>query len=268
MDLKNNFLFDKHQLNVCCKVCPYLLLILKTYIYIFQAKVFYKRILLQSFAGNYNNCEDKFISNQKTLLESGKSSDMSIVVGETKIPVHKLILATHSPVFEAMFSHNDTREAQEQVVNIPDFDVDVMKEFLLYIYTGIKPQNDRLTVDLLAVADKVCHYQYLYQFIMFKHFFQYQVLGLKTYCENKMLSFLSIDNVVHAFILADMYACPDLKSNCLNFIASNFDQVMQTKDWIQLCKTRNDLMVEVCEGIPVKNQQTSKGTSVARRLKM
>lgn len=103
----------------------------------------------------------------KTLLESGNHSDVTIIVDKTKIPVHKTLLIAQSPVFDAMFSHDETLEAQKQEVNIPDVSLDVMKDFLLYIYTGAKPKSDRLTINLLAVADKVFHIQYLYAFVMF-----------------------------------------------------------------------------------------------------
>lgn len=54
-----------------------------------------------------------------------------------------------------MFSHDCTKEAQEKKVIIPDVSIDAMKDFLQFIYTGVKPQNDSLSPELLTLADKV-----------------------------------------------------------------------------------------------------------------
>ena len=48
-----------------------------------------------------------------------------------------------------------TKESQENKVDIPDASVDVMKDFLLFIYTGVTPEGDRLSLELLTLADKV-----------------------------------------------------------------------------------------------------------------
>ncbi|KAH9389955.1 hypothetical protein TYRP_007504, partial [Tyrophagus putrescentiae] len=219
----NNYLIDKHQLNVCLK-----------------AKVFYNRLSLHSFTGTYNHSEMAFSSNQKALFESGKHSDVTIVVGKTKIPAHKSILCAHSPVFDAMFSNKNTIEAQTSVVNISDVSADVMKDFLLFIYSGIKPKSDRLTVYLLEAANK------------------YQVLDLKIMCENHLISILCIKNVVDFFYLADMYNASNLKENCLKFISCNFDKVMLTDDWAKLGRFRYSLMVEATKAIALKNKQSAK----------
>ncbi len=91
---------------------------------------------------------------QLTFLNSGKNSDITIIVENTKILAHKAFLSAHSPVFEAMFSYNDTKEAQKQEIEITDVSNEVFKIFLLFIYTGIKPKTEFF--NLLIVAEKVC----------------------------------------------------------------------------------------------------------------
>ena len=90
---------------------------------------------------------------QLALFENKKNSDVTIVVNNTKILAHKTILFTHSPVFEAMFKHKNTKEAQEHKIYITDVTIEVLKIFLLFIYTGIKPKNE--FSNLLIVAEKV-----------------------------------------------------------------------------------------------------------------
>lgn len=54
-----------------------------------------------------------------------------------------------------MFSHKNTKEALEHKVVISGVLPDVLKEFLKFIYTGVKPNWISLPFELLAVAEKV-----------------------------------------------------------------------------------------------------------------
>ncbi len=93
------------------------------------------------------------------LLNSGTLSDFTVVVGDKEeqqqIPVHRERLAACSPVFAAMFRHENTKEAQERQVMIPDVRAEVFKDFLQFVYTGVRPKCGRLTTELLTLADKV-----------------------------------------------------------------------------------------------------------------
>ena len=105
------------------------------------------------------------------LLESGTLSDFTVVVGkgdkkeqQQQIPVHKALLAARSPVFAAMFRHEDTKEAQESQVVITDVRAEVFKDLLQHLYTGVKPKCGRLTTELLTLADKVFGFCVLFYF--------------------------------------------------------------------------------------------------------
>ena len=92
----------------------------------------------------------KISSDYQELFQSGKWSDVTLVVGDTELKAHKLILSARSPVFAALFV-----EMQESKVTITDVSADVLQEVLRYIYTGkveaLKDNADKL----LAAADKV-----------------------------------------------------------------------------------------------------------------
>ena len=64
------------------------------------------------------------------------------------------MLASRSPVFEAMFEH-DTIELSEGVIEIPDVRSEVCEEFLRYLYTGKCRSACRFADELLVLADKV-----------------------------------------------------------------------------------------------------------------
>lgn len=65
-----------------------------------------------------------------------------------------IVSIARSPVFAAMFEH-EMEERKTKRVTIADIDADVLKEMLLYIYTGQTPNLSRIADCLLAAADKV-----------------------------------------------------------------------------------------------------------------
>ena len=97
----------------------------------------------------------------QSLLDNGKSSDVTLLVGgghfgEVKeFRAHRLVLTTRSEVFAAMFDHSDTKEAQEGRVEISDVSADVFEQFLRFIYTGKADQLERFGLDLFSLSDKV-----------------------------------------------------------------------------------------------------------------
>uniref|UniRef100_A0A7E4V3P1 BTB domain-containing protein n=1 Tax=Panagrellus redivivus TaxID=6233 RepID=A0A7E4V3P1_PANRE len=82
------------------------------------------------------------------------TTDVTIVVGNDRLKVHRGYLSMISPVFCAMFAH-DCAEAKSGVVNITDFDFETVKNALEYCYgknTGVKSTLE--VVGMLRFADK------------------------------------------------------------------------------------------------------------------
>ena len=70
--------------------------------------------------------------------------------------MHKFVLAAHSEMFSAMFSHNDTVENIQSRLKIKDFNPDIVGQMLKYLYVGELPEEvaiENLT-ELLKIADK------------------------------------------------------------------------------------------------------------------
>ena len=85
--------------------------------------------------------------------QNGHCTDVQLVVGERVFPVHKIILAARSPVFNAMFS-NAMTESTSGIVNITDVDPDVLEQLLRFMYTGELHHSASCSKRLAAVADK------------------------------------------------------------------------------------------------------------------
>ena len=103
---------------------------------------------------------DKFSDEMKAalddLLESGRHSDVTLVVDGNHYHVHKNMLSTRSPVFDAMFRHEDTKEAQEGRVVIEDVPKEEFEAFLKYLYLCEIPEKELVGEQLLMLADMVC----------------------------------------------------------------------------------------------------------------
>jgi hypothetical protein len=61
--------------------------------------------------------QQSFVDNQLLLLDKGTMADFTIEVRDAnnhkQFSVHKCMLAAHSEVFRAMFTHDDMRESIE-----------------------------------------------------------------------------------------------------------------------------------------------------------
>lgn len=81
----------------------------------------------------------------KMLFENQIGCDCTVVVIEQSkddviFPVHRAILMSSSPVFQAMFE-NDMQEKKNSEVRIEDIPSDAVKLMLDYIYGGVLPTN-------------------------------------------------------------------------------------------------------------------------------
>ena len=110
--------------------------------------------------------DSQLADNMNDLLENGLFSDMALKIGDKKIPVHKAILASRSPVFAAMFQH-DLKETKQGYVAITDLELDILEEMLKFIYTGKVENLDTMADSLLAAADKVSIFS-LYSFYFWR----------------------------------------------------------------------------------------------------
>lgn len=162
------------------------------------------------------------------LVASAKDDSKAKAV---EFPAHKLILAARSPVFEKMFEH----KMQERVTNkikVDDIHPDVLKEMLIYVYTGRVPRigEENMAYDLLYAADK------------------YQLDHLKSLCEQQIICSLQVKNASRVIQLAHFHNAPELKEVTLRFICKNSTEVRATKEWEQV-KQCPEILDEVIEAM-------------------
>ncbi|KAL7298793.1 hypothetical protein TKK_0008537 [Trichogramma kaykai] len=137
-------------------------------------------------------------------LDKNFSDVVLRTANEKEIPAHKLVLATASPVFKAMFNHD-----KSQSVDMIDISYDAAVEMLRYIYTGsVETQEYSLAAEVLAAAEK------------------YQLEKLKNECEQILISQLSTENVIEALQIADTYNAKHLEKKAVDFVKRKMNETL------------------------------------------
>ena len=146
---------------------------------------------------------------------------------------HKLILATRSPVFAAMFA-NYTRETTTSTIEINDLRPHTIQAMLEYIYTGKVTDIKQSTVELYRCADK------------------YQLEDLRLQAEMALMNSISIESSAEILLLADQHHSKELKSRVIQFIINgNLKAITQTDGWHKYVACVPDLVTEVIQATAV-----------------
>ncbi|XP_049796743.1 speckle-type POZ protein-like [Schistocerca nitens] len=170
--------------------------------------------------------EGSFASDMLALMESGDGADVTLVVGDSELAAHSLILAARSPVFAAML-RSDMREALSRRVEITDMQEAVVRQMVLFMYTETVPQLGSMAAELLEAAEK------------------YNLPLLRKRCEEQLARDITVDNAAATAALAVLHRCPGLKTTAVKFVASR-PAVMATTGWTQLLRGNADVAAEIC----------------------
>eukprot|EP00927_Polykrikos_kofoidii_P007177 TRINITY_DN12926_c0_g1_i4.p1 TRINITY_DN12926_c0_g1~~TRINITY_DN12926_c0_g1_i4.p1 ORF type:complete len:414 (-),score=50.33 TRINITY_DN12926_c0_g1_i4:870-2111(-) len=175
--------------------------------------------------------EDITSGNIAAFLQSGHHSDVRLTVGAEEICAHSLILAAHSPVFDATFSHNMT-EAKERNVIIKGLDLSAVRRMLAFMYNG--------KLDIRESGEDVC------SLLQAAH--RYQVTPLVDSCVLVMKSQLTEQVAVDYLLQADLSGISSLKNACVKFAVSSGTRlagIERTESFAQLVEKQPHLLVEL-----------------------
>ncbi|KAK8579044.1 hypothetical protein V6N13_142279 [Hibiscus sabdariffa] len=145
------------------------------------------------------------------MLTDGINTDILINVSDGSIGAHRAVLASRSPVFQSMFSHN-LQEKELSIINISDMTIEVCQAFLRYIYGNIKHEEFRThRLALLQAADK------------------YDILDLKEACHESLMEDIDTKNVLERLQNANLYQLHKLKSSCMRYLVK-FGKIYDIRD--------------------------------------
>ncbi|GMS89137.1 hypothetical protein PENTCL1PPCAC_11312, partial [Pristionchus entomophagus] len=181
------------------------------------------------------SCSSSTSSTQMTSTTKRDETEMICMGDHRTFYVHKAILASRSKVFRAMFEHKMSESSRNEVL-IDDVEPEVMREMLLYMYTGSSPNLDSMAQVLIAAAEK------------------YDLERLKVQCEQSLCHALTSENACCTLVLADLYSAEQLRLHAINFINMHATEVMASEGWNELIKQHPHLLAEVFKALAT--QQT------------
>jgi len=138
------------------------------------------------------------------LQGDSETEDMVIKCGEEQLQVHSLVMMARSPVFYKMLT-TDMVEKREKVVTVTDWQMEVVKEMVNYMYTAtISPHYENLA-ELLALADKYC------------------VASLVSLCSSQLALNIKPETVLEMGIYGETHSADELVDKCAMFISRDMD---------------------------------------------
>ena len=80
--------------------------------------------------------------------------DVTILCNDKTFECHKVVLSCRSRIFKAMFNLESANEIKTRKVNINDFEPETIETMLSFLYFGKILDAEKITSDLLRLADK------------------------------------------------------------------------------------------------------------------
>ena len=158
---------------------------------------------------------DELLRGLNELRQKRHLCDVVLRVGKSEMYAHKVVLASCSPYFKAMFTCS-LSESQKGDVDLQCVDAVALRSLIDFAYTGEVNVTQANVQCLLTAAN---------------------LLQLKVVAEECCL-FLSKQlhaiNCIGIFRFAEMHACYDLYHKSIDFLLENFSDVMETEEFIQL----------------------------------
>ena len=157
--------------------------------------------------------------NMNRLRHQEALCDVTLVVGNVRIPAHKVVLAAASSYFEAMFTA-DMIESRENTIELKDIDAPSVQMIVEFMYTS-KIDISEDNVQALLPTSTIIH-----------------VEPVRSECCKFLTSQLSPCNCLGIFIFADHHGCHDLKASAKSYALTNFVEVSRTEEFLHLTSKR------------------------------
>ncbi|KAK2839878.1 hypothetical protein Q5P01_013618 [Channa striata] len=151
----------------------------------------------------------------ETLRVNRELTDVILSVEGHDFPCHRAILAAASQYFRAMFC-SGLKESHEKCVEMKGLDSGTMHSLLEYTYTSRALLTHSNVQRILEAAS------------------QFQFLRVVDACASFLNKSLHLENCVGILNLAESHALPALKDRAQDYITSQFFQVVQQQDFLEL----------------------------------
>ncbi|CDQ80391.1 unnamed protein product [Oncorhynchus mykiss] len=173
---------------------------------------------------------DSFVSmnrmRQRSLL-----CDIVLHVSNKEIKAHKVVLASCSPYFHAMFT-NEMSESRQTHVTLHDIDPQALEQLVQYAYTAEIVVGEGNVQTLLPAASLL------------------QLNGVRDACCKFLLSQLDPSNCLGIRGFADTHSCSDLLKSAHKYVLQHFVEVSKTEEFMLLPLKQKEENILSCSILP------------------
>ncbi|VVC42402.1 BTB/Kelch-associated,BTB-kelch protein,BTB/POZ domain,Kelch-type beta propeller,Kelch repeat type [Cinara cedri] len=141
--------------------------------------------------------------------------DVSLRVGNSVTKAHRLVLASSSPYFYAMFN-DDMAEKLQSEVELHDVDLSALQLLIEYSYTGQVHITDE-NVQVLLPASSLL-----------------QINSVRDACCLFLMKQLHATNCLGIRQFAETHSCNELRNRSHRYALQNFEEVMKTEEFLFL----------------------------------
>ncbi|CAI9549036.1 unnamed protein product [Staurois parvus] len=158
---------------------------------------------------------EQLLQGLNLLRQHHELCDIVLQVGDVKIHAHKVVLASISPYFKAMFTGNLSEKENTQV-EFQCVDEAALQAIIEYAYTGTVFISQETVESLLPAANLL------------------QIKLVLKECCAFLESQLDVGNCIGISRFAETYGCHELYLAANKFICQNFEDVCQTEEFFEL----------------------------------
>ncbi|NXE02424.1 KLH17 protein, partial [Chaetorhynchus papuensis] len=152
------------------------------------------------------------------MRQRGLLCDIVLHVATKEIKAHKVVLASCSPYFHAMFTSNESRQTH---VTLHDIDPQALEQLVQYAYTAEIVVGEGNVQTLLPAASLL------------------QLNGVRDACCKFLLSQLDPSNCLGIRGFADTHSCSDLLKSAHKYVLQHFVEVSKTEEFMLLPLKQN-----------------------------
>ncbi|XP_060685290.1 kelch-like protein 28 isoform X1 [Hemiscyllium ocellatum] len=167
---------------------------------------------------------EQLLQGLNLLRQHRELCDIVLRVGDVKIHAHKVVLASISPYFKAMFTGN-LSENENSEVEFQCIDETALQAIVEYAYTGTIFISQDTVESLLPAANLL------------------QIKLVLKECCTFLESQLDPGNCIGISRFAETYGCHDLYLAANKYICQNFEEVCHTEEFFELNHTELDEII-------------------------
>jgi len=173
-------------------------------------------------------CLEAMYKDITRLQGDSDTTDMIVKCGDEELKVHSFVMMARSPVFHRMLT-TDMVEKKDKIVTVEDWEVEVVREMVNFMYTATISPNFSNLVELLAIGDKYC------------------VSSLVTLCSSLLAATIKPETALEMGVFGEMHSADELVDKCAKFISQDLDCLED--NWMERVKGSPKLTTGILQHI-------------------